>query len=383
MTDDRYYFKKDTDKGVEDMKDHVLEEDLLYIANSTLPYEQLYNSTVLVTGATGLVGSMAVKALLMMNRAKHADIRVLALVRNQKKAEVMYEDFDTSQLTYLIGDLMQPVTAANYTLSDGSSVDDIKVDYIIHGASPTASKYFVSCPVETIMAAIDGTKHILDLAKEKHAKGVVYLSSMEAFGAPDPSLPYVKEEDLGYIDIHNPRSCYSEGKRMCECLCSSYASEYDVPVRIARLSQTFGAGVPYEEGRVFAQFAKSAMHGQDIVLHTEGKSVGNYCYTRDSVMGILLLLVRGEAGQAYTVSNPESNITIAGMAQMVADRIADGKIKLIFDIPESAMTYGYAPDVNLRLNADKLMALGWKPEIGLEESYRRMMKSMLATMPEA
>lgn len=365
------------------MKDHVLEEDLLYIANSALPYDQLYHSTVLVTGATGLVGSMAVKALLMMNREKHAGIRVLALVRNQQKAEAMYADMDTSQLVYLVGDLTQPITSVHYTLSDGSRIEDITIDYMIHGASPTASKYFVSYPVETIVAAVDGTRHILELAKEKQAKGVVYLSSMEAFGAPDPALPYVKEEDLGYIDIHNPRSCYPEGKRMCECLCSAYASEYAVPVRIARLSQTFGAGVPYEEGRVFAQFAKSAMHGQDIVLHTEGKSVGNYCYTRDSVMGILLLLVRGEAGQAYTVSNPESNITIRDMAKMVAERIADGRIKLIFDIPESAMTYGYAPDVNMRLNADKLMALGWRPEIGLEEAYRRMMQSMLATKPEA
>jgi nucleoside-diphosphate-sugar epimerase len=229
------------------------------------------------------------------------------------------------------------------------------------------------------MTAVNGTKNILDLAKDKTSLGVVYLSSMEAFGAPDPAKPYVKEDDLGYIDIHNPRSSYSEGKRICECMCSSYASEYNVPVKIARLSQTFGAGISYEENRVFAQFAKAAMNKTDIVLHTAGKSVGNYCYTRDSVMGILLLLVRGNNGEAYTVANPESNITIGNMAKMVAEKLADNEIKVIFDIPESAMTFGYAPDVNMRLNSDKLQALGWKPVIGLEESYRRMMGSMELT----
>lgn len=361
------------------MRDQYLEEDLTYIANSTLPFEELYNKTILVTGATGLVGSMAVKALLRMNEVKDAGIRVLAFVRNQKKAEAMYEEFQTEDLIYVAGTLDRPLSDEAVSLSNGETLEKTAIDYIIHGASPTASKYFVSYPVETIMTAVNGTKYILDLARDKQAKGVVYLSSMEAFGAPDASLPYVKEEDLGYIDIHNPRSCYSEGKRMCECLCASYASEYHVPVRIARLSQTFGAGVPYEENRVFAQFAKSAIHKQDIVLHTEGNSVGNYCYTRDSVMGILLLLVRGEMGQAYTVSNPESNITIRNMAKMVAERIADNEIRVVFDIPESAMTFGYAPDVNMRLNADKLRALGWEPVIGLEEAYRRMIGSMLAT----
>lgn len=361
------------------MRDQYLEEDLTYIANSALPYDELYHRTVLVTGATGLVGSMAVKALLKMNQVKNAGIKVLAFVRNIKKAEAMYAEFQTENLIYVEGNLDQPITDAVTSFSNGDTLEKTDVDYIIHGASPTASKYFVSYPVETIMTAVNGTKYVLDLAKEKQAKGVVYLSSMEAFGAPDANLPYVKEENLGYIDIHNPRSCYSEGKRMCECLCASYASEYQVPVKMARLSQTFGAGVPYEENRVFAQFAKSAIHKQDIVLHTEGKSVGNYCYTRDCVMGILLLLVRGEAGQAYTVSNPEANITIRDMAKMVAEKIAGNEIRLVFDIPESAMTYGYAPDVNMRLNADKLKALGWEPVIGLEEAYRRMIGSMLAT----
>lgn len=361
------------------MQDKILEEDLTYIAEAECGYEQLYGKSILVTGATGLVGSQTVKALLKMNELKGAEITVYAFVRSAEKADTVFQEFEKEKLVYIIGDVANPVSDKTVTISNGSSLEDIDVDYIIHAASPTASKFFVDYPVETILTAVNGTRNILEFAKDKKSSGVVYLSSMEAFGAPDPDKPYVKEEDLGYIDIHNPRSSYSEGKRICECLCSCYASEYQVPVKIARLAQTFGAGISYEENRVFAQFAKAAMNKTDIVLHTAGKSVGNYCYTRDAVMAILLLLFKGEAGEAYTVANPKANITIGNMAKMVAEKLADNQIQVVFDIPESAMTFGYAPDVNMRLNSDKLQALGWKPVIGLEEMYTRMMASMALT----
>lgn len=347
--------------------DNYLLEDLENIADSPLPFGELYGSTVLVTGATGLVGSQAVKALLAMNRLKNAGIKVTALVRNEEKARRMYADSDDGALNFLTGDVTEPIG------------DTVAADYIIHAASPTASKFFVEKPVETIRAAVMGTDHILSFAARAKSKGVVYLSSMEVYGATDPELECVREKDLGYIDILNVRSSYSEGKRICECLCASYAREYGVPVKIARLAQTFGAGIPYEENRVFAQFAKSAINKTDIVLHTRGNSVGNYCYTRDVIKAVLLLLIRGEAGEAYAVANEASNTTIKGMAQMVADEIAGGSIQVVFDIPEDALAYGYAPDTAMRLNSDKLRALGWEPEIGLPETYRRMIGSMLAT----
>lgn len=347
------------------MTDRYLQEDLDHIAESTLPFEELYHHTIMVTGATGLVGSQTIMALLNMNQKKNADIHVIALVRDAKKAEGIYGK--PEGLTLLVQDVTDPVRYEG------------DVDYIIHAASPTASKFFVTHPVETIRMAVVGTDHVLEFARAKHAKGVVYLSSMEMYGITDPELPSVSEKDLGYIDVLNVRSSYSEGKRICECLCASYAREYDVPVKIARLAQTFGAGIPYEENRVFAQFAKSAINQTDIVLHTKGESVGNYCYTRDVVQALLLLLLRGEAGEAYTVANEASSITIRGMAEMVAKELAGGTIKVILDIPEDALKYGYAPDVKMHLNSQKLQALGWKPEIGLLETYQRMIGSMLET----
>lgn len=345
-------------------KDTVLQEDLESIANSNLPFEKLKGTSILITGATGLVGSMAVKALACCNRCHDLGMTILGLVRSEEKAAAVLDELVERQDIKLVkGDVLQPIDMTE------------DVDYIIHGASVTASKTFVTMPVETIQTALDGTINLLELAKKKNVKSMVYISSMEAFGITNPELETIREEDLGYIDVMNVRSSYSESKRMCEVLCASYAHEYEVPVKVARLAQTFGAGVSKDEGRVFAQFAKSAMAGEDIVLHTKGESTGNYCYTADAVAGLLTILLKGNTGEVYTVANPATTIQIKDMAQMVAEKLADGKIKVIFDIPESALTFGYAPDVAMHLNADKLMSLGWTPNYDLPQMYERLVKS--------
>jgi nucleoside-diphosphate-sugar epimerase len=344
--------------------DQVLQEDLDTIASADLPWELLKGSHILVTGATGLVGSMAVKALACCNRKRNLGMTILPMIRNAEKAKKVFGELaERGDIRFLEGDILKPIQTEE------------PVDYIIHGASVTASKTFVTQPVETISTAVTGTERLLVLAREKKVKSMVYISSMEAFGITNPALDSVREEDLGYIDVMNVRSCYSESKRMCEVLCASYAHEYQVPVKVARLAQTFGAGVSKEEGRVFAQFAKSALAGEDIVLHTKGESTGNYCYTMDAVLGLLTILLKGNSGEVYTVANPATTIQIKDMAQMVCDTLGEGKIKVIFDIPEDALTYGYAPDVAMHLNSDKLQSLGWKPVYDLPQMYGRLAAS--------
>lgn len=352
------------DDMLESPQDALLQADLEDISERGLPLDKLRDAYVLVTGATGLVGSMLVKALACMNRRHRLGMKIMPMIRDEKKARSVYGGlFDRKDIMPVQGDILKPLAVAN------------PIDYIFHGASVTSSKTFVTQPVETIDIAITGTKNVLELAREKRVRGMVYISSMEAFGITDASLDSVKEEDLGYIDVMNVRSCYSESKRMCELMCASYAHEYGVPANAARLAQTFGAGVSKEEGRVFAQFAKSAILGKDIVLHTKGESTGNYCYTADAVAGLLTVLLKGNKGEVYTVANPAATTRIRDMAQMIAKRIAGGKIQVVFDIPEDALTYGYAPDVTLHLNADKLMRLGWKPVYGLQEMYERLIQS--------
>lgn len=349
---------------IESPDNSILQEDLETAARQNLPLEELQGKTVLVTGATGLIGSQVVKLLLCLNRLKDAGITVVAYVRNREKAQKVFPAGEDQGLVIAVGDI-------NDKLVYGGSVD-----YIVHGASATSSKFFVSHPVETIHTAIDGTENVLAFAAQKKVQGMVYLSSLEVYGTPREDAGLISENDYGYIDPLSVRSSYSEGKRMVECLCVSHGEEYGVPVKIARLSQTFGAGVEYQDGRVFAEFARCAIEKKNIVLHTEGKTVRSYCYTMDAVTALLYILVKGEKAQAYNVTNMDTAISIYDMAKLVCDLYPEAGITVEKDIPEDLASFGYNPEMIIRLDSHKLESLGWKATVDLQGMYRRLIESM-------
>lgn len=345
----------------------ILAEDINLIGKSDIiDWSLLDNSSVLVTGATGLIGSQVVLGIDKHNELFGTNITVYALVRNEEKAKKIFADC-TDKVMFVKGDVREKINI------------DGKLDYIIHGASATSSKFFVDNPVETIMIGMEGTNNVLSLAKEKNVKGFLYMSSLEIYGVTDPSLPTVKENAYGFIEQLSPRSSYSEGKRMAECLCISYGSEYNVPVKIARLCQTFGPGVEYADGRVFAQFARSAIEGNDIVLKTKGETFRNYCYTKDAIIGIIKVLLEGNNNEAYNIANPNTAISICDMAEMVCSKIADNKIKVVFDIAEDVEKLGYNPTIKIKLDTSKIEGLGWKATVDLQEAFTRMIDYMVDT----
>lgn len=346
--------------------DTVMQEDVEELVTEFTLSEELRNSTVLVTGATGLLGGQIVKTLSAFNRLKNLKIHIIAYVRNEEKARKMYEHLITrGDVSIAVGDVNTPIQ------------DIGEVDYIIHGASATSSQYFVSHPVETIKTAIDGTINVFEFAKkQQNIKGIVYLSSLEVYGTPEEGKKSIKEDDYGYIDPVNVRSSYSEGKRMVECICASYAKEYNLPIKIARLSQTFGPGVNYDDGRVFAEFARCAIEKRDIVLHTEGRTVRTYCYIKDAVSALLYILVKGNIAEAYNVTNMQTAISIREMAELVCREMADSKIGVKVEIPENLGSFGYNPEMIICLDSSKLENLGWKATVDLKTMYERMIRGM-------
>ncbi|CAM3692462.1 NAD-dependent epimerase/dehydratase family protein [Cohnella lubricantis] len=340
------------------MSQALLEDIDQIVSDSAIPWGELFGRSVLVTGATGAVGAILVQALSAANLKYKLDLHILAFGRDEDRASKVFGK--EKCVKFIRHDIRTPLMVNG------------PVDYIFHAAAVTRSVEMAANPVGVIETALKGTENVLALAKEKSCKSVVYLSSMEVYGLTDPSLEKVTENDLGYINLQNPRSSYPESKRMCECLCNGYYSQYGTPIKVARLAQTFGAGFPSNDSRIFAQLARSSIEGTNIVLHTEGKSRGNYCYISDAIRGLILLLLKGAEGETYNIVNPETSMTIREMAELVAREVSGGRVSVIVDKPNDLIKRGYAPDVTMRLSAEKIERLGWKPKYTLAEMYQRM-----------
>lgn len=341
----------------------ILEEDIRQVCNNDhIPWEKLRGKTLLLTGASGLIGRNLIYTLLGANVQKCLNLSLMALVRNRENAIVEFPVADRA-LQFVEGD----VEALPAIPGD--------VDYIIHGASPTASAYFVQYPIETLRTIVIGTWNLLELARKKNVDGFLYLSSMEIYGE-NPSDKPIREIAPSFVDPMRVRNCYPEAKRLCENMCAGYWSEYCVPAKVIRMAQTFGAGVAASDNRVFSQFVRSVLKNQNIVLKTDGSTKQTYLYTADAVSAILMLLLRGGAGEVYNAANPDTYCSIAEMAEMVAKELAHGEIQVEFQ-NEIGSASIYPLSRRVKLQADKLYGLGWRPVWGLRDMFQRMYEDLL------
>ncbi len=320
-------------------------EDLASIcAADFVPWEKLRGKTLLITGATGLIGFTLTSALLYANEKRGLGLTVLALVRNEEQARRRFGSVlaPGMPLRFLTGTVEEPPKVEG------------PVDYIIHGASQTASIAFVQQPVETIRTSVLGTMRMLDLGRQKNVSGFVYLSSMEVYGHP-PRGHKVKETDICSLRSADVRGSYPISKLQCESLCCAYAAEYGVPAAIARLAQTFGPGVHPEDTRIFAEFGRCIRDRRDIVLRTRGETERSYLYTADAATALLTILLKGQPGQAYNAADESTYCSIAEMARRLAD--ANG-IGVRFALEENGKR-GYPDPLYMDLDTSRLRALGW------------------------
>lgn len=351
-------------KEISNKKESIFQEDIRNVAKAEfIPWDMLAGKTIFVTGATGLIGATLINALNYANKVKPLNLKVLALVRDRNRAEERFKDIlGDGVLSFAVGSVEQ--------LPD----IDIPIDYIIHGASQTASREFVSHPVETLETTLSGTMNLLKFAKEKKVSGFVYLSSMEVYGYPKKGHK-VNENEIGSFSPLNMRNCYPIGKIASENLCCSYASEYGLPAMSIRLTQTFGAGVNYNDTRVFAYFARCVKEQQDIVLKTKGETERCYLYTTDAATAILAVLLKGKPGFIYNAADEATYCSIAEMAEKVAE---NGGIKVVYDIQDAAAN-GFPDTLYMDLDTSELKKLGWCPLGGghaITEMYSRMIADM-------
>lgn len=333
----------------------IQENDIKGFAKCFALAEGLSDSKFLITGATGLIGSNLIHCLLELNKG----IKIVAPVRNLDKAIEMFSSNEQDDICFIECDIVK----YDYTKLSG-------IDYIVHCAAPTASKFFVEHPVETFDIIYSGTKVLLDYAKENTVKSFVYLSSLEIYGEVHDDSSLISEDFQGYLDPLSVRSSYPMAKRAVENLCCLYSSEYGIPVKIARLTQTTGAGIAKDDNRVIAQFSRLAAMNQDIVLHTTGDAARPYCYITDAISAILYILLKGKSGEAYNVANEETYISARGMAEYLRDNL-NPSIKVRIELNDNM---GYAPATKLPLSTKKLQSLGWLPNVDKKDIFKRLIE---------
>lgn len=335
-------------------------EDLKSALHGIVNYQALYHKKILITGATGLIGSFLTDMLLYADQTEQADIQVYALGRNARRLRDRFRSFqDRKELHFLVQDVMEPLQLEE------------RVDYIIHAAGDGYPAAFKEHPVETMTPAVIGTYQLLDYARRVHAERFLYVSSGEIYGKLAGGRHAFTEKEQGYIDSMAVRSCYPEAKRCAEAMSVSFWEQYKVQTVVARLSHTYGAGTGAGDNRATVQFLKEALNGRNIRLYSAGNQLRSYVYVADSVSGLMTVLLRGEAGEAYNVGNTQSAVTIAQFAQILAETAGR---QCLMEQPTEDEAKEQTPIEYAVLDTGKLQQLGWKPQYDIHDGISQMVE---------
>lgn len=332
----------------------VIEKDIEEILSQNINFKKLENSTVLITGAAGMLGTYMLYTLTALNDLKSYNIKIVALVRNKSKLAEYFKG--RSDIIVLEQDVCDRI---NY---------NERVDYIIHAASPASPRIMKEKPVDTIMANTIGTFNTLKFARKNNVKSYLYISSREVYGEPYEWQEKFDENNYGFIDPLLPRSCYPEGKRAAETMCMSFKEQYGLNVKIARPAHTYGPGMSIYDGRVQADFLKNVVNNENIIMKSTGEAVRTYTYIRDVISAIFLVLLDSD-DVAYNMADERAKITIKGLAEMLVNLYPERGLKVVMDIDEEQK--GCAPFKLGIIDSSKIRKLGWKPSLSIEEGFRR------------
>ena len=322
-----------------------------------LPYfvnkEEFVGKNFLITGSKGLTGEGLIKILLFLNSSFELGLHIFASTRNPDKIPLYLSKED-------------PVSFLPFG-REKELLDGQKLDFIIHSAAPTDHHYFIEKPAETIRVIVDETERMLDLAKDKKVSSFLYLSSVEAYGTPDLKTT-LNEDYFGAVNQLDIRNCYPLGKKTAEFLCHSYFAEYGVPTKIVRPSSVQGLFQPYSEDRVYNQILRCVVEHKNLVLNSDGSTTKSIVYSMDLMTALLTVLLKGQNGEAYNITNPNTYFSVKETAEFVFKKFAPN-LKIEYNIQPTSKT-GYLPKLCFTQNVEKLVALGWHPLAGLDHIYQ-------------
>ena len=341
----------------------IVSEDLQKILAAPLPWEKLFSKTVLITGANGFVPAYMLETLLYLNEKQGADIHVIALVRNREKAMRRLGHLSgRNDLTIVVQDVRDPYVGPG------------NAHFIIHAASQASPKFYGTDPAGTFETNVLGTRQMLELSRSSGSQGFLFFSSGEVYGRIDnPAIP-VKETDYGYLDPLSVRSCYAEGKRAGETLCSCWHAQFGIPVKIVRLSHTYGPGMELDDGRVFADFVADIVARRDIVMKSDGSARRPLCYLADATIAFFTVLLNGTAGEAYNVGS-DTECSILDLAETVVRLFPERSCRVVRQ--ERGPDDPYIPSSisGGHFDLSKIRSLGWRPTTSIEEGFWRTVKS--------
>ena len=339
----------------------LYQEDINYVAGLNLSWNKLQNKSILISGATGLIGSCLVDAIMKRNELG-MNCKVYALGRNPQKAKERFEYcINTEWFEFVTYDISKPFVK-----------DDIgTVDFVLHLASNTHPLQYSTDPIGTITTNIFGTYNMLEFAEKHNATRCAIISSNEIYGENRGDVELFNEQYCGYIDSNTMRAGYPESKRCSEALCQAYIKQKNIDVVIPRLTRSYGPTMLMSDTKAISQFIKKGIEGEDIVLKSAGTQYYSYTYVADAVAGLLTILLEGEKGEAYNISDAKSDIMLKDLAKIIANFA--GK-KVVFELPDEVEAAGYSKATKARLDGSKLQKLGWSAKYDIRNGIERTIK---------
>lgn len=275
----------------------------------------MHGKRLFISGGAGFLGYYLVQSVLHYNQTKHSGAPIEVIVCDNYIRGVptwLTELAKDPSITLLQQDITQPLPATVPAL-----------DYLIHAASIASPIYYRKHPIETMDANVNGLRLLLDRCRSQQhhghpISGFLFFSTSEIYGDPPPDRIPTDETFRGNVSCTGPRACYDESKRYGETLCVNFAREYGMPISAARPFNNYGPGLKLTDRRVIPDFARDLLAGRDLVLLSDGSPTRTFCYVADAVIGYYKVLLRGRPGEAYNIGNESPEISMRGLAELLA-----------------------------------------------------------------